>query len=547
MPGVRDTLRVFADSRPSLRDLWASRTGTFDRTHCILPSDAVTGSSVTVTVQTWDEYERRHPFEGTLAVDATDPDATHPDAVEFTAADGGLVRGPVSFSTPGVHYLTLTHEPSGRRWVSNPVRVHDTEPAERTYWGDIHLHSQVSDGAGTMAKGFRFGRDVMALDVCAYTDHDTMGFFIPPQWQRRRMHRRYFDEMKAVTEQFHEPDEFVTLFAYEWTKQPNMGGHVNVYFDGVEDAELFDSLARETHTYEQLWQRLRAWREERGRDVLTIPHHPAEEMYPFDFSNVDYDDELAPLVEVYSQWGSSERPEREGNRRPLAMGQGEVETPGHYAQDALELGYRVGLMAGADYHGPFPGHSPIHAPPHLPSWRDWREDGLGWGHIWRLWNERSYPGGLTAFRAPELTREAVFDALRSRTVYGTTQPDRILVEFAVDGVRVGEQDSEVRLTAPDAEREISVDVHGTAPLSQVTVVKNNEPWHVVEGTDDPDAPLDTYTCSTQVTDDAPVEGMAWDDERGTDADVYYLRVEQVGRGEHVGGAAWAGPLWVVAT
>lgn len=33
--------------------------------------------------------------------------------------------------------------------------------------------------------------------------------------------------------------------------------------------------------------------------------------------------------------------------------------------------------------------------------------------------------------------------------------------------------------------------------------------------------------------------MQWDDDRGTDADVYYLCVFQAD-----GGMAWAGPLWV---
>ena len=42
-----------------------------------------------------------------------------------------------------------------------------------------------------------------------------------------------------------------------------------------------------------------------------------------------------------------------------------------------------------------------------------------------------------------------------------------------------------------------------------------------------------------MTDDNPVTGMAWDDDRGSDADVYYLRVEQAD-----GGMAWAGPVWV---
>ncbi len=87
------------------------------------------------------------------------------------------------------------------------------------------------------------------------------------------------------------------------------------------------------------------------------------------------------LVEVYSQWGSSERPGREGNRRPIQMGHGETDSPGTYVQDALALDHRVGMLGSSDYHGPYPGHSLMHAKPHLPSLAEWRRDGVGWGHI----------------------------------------------------------------------------------------------------------------------------------------------------------------------
>ncbi|PSQ11386.1 hypothetical protein BRC93_05625 [Halobacteriales archaeon QS_5_70_15] len=167
-------------------------------------------------------------------------------------------------------------------------------------------------------------------------------------------------------EAHHESGRFVTLFGYEWTKQPNAGGHINCYFGTVADAPFFDSRHPESDTYEKLWARLDAWREETGEDVGTIPHHPAEAMYPFDFSATDYDD-LAPLVEIYSQWGSSEYPGREGNRKSTGgMAKGEV--------------------------------------------AEWIRDGIGWGNVRRMWDERSYPGGLTAFHAPERTREAVSGA-----------------------------------------------------------------------------------------------------------------------------------------
>ena len=538
-----ETVKVFAERRPSLDELWASRDPDFDRLHAVLPSTATVGEEVTLTLQAWDGYERLFPgIEGRIDVDATDPEFAGPESVRFPVDHAGVARTDLSFGTPGVHYLSFDYR--GRRFVSNPVRVSPAEPDRRVYWGDLHLHSILSDGTGSIETGMRFGRDVMALDVVAYTDHDTMGFFIPPQLQRRRMHRRYFDRMKSVVREFHDPGSFVTLFGYEWTKQPNVGGHINVYFDGVDDAELFDSIAAETNTYEALWDRLRRWREEGTGDVVTVPHHPAEAMYPFDFSSMEYDDDLAPLVEVYSQWGSSERSGAEGNRFPLAMGQGEVNEAGHYAQDALRLGYRVGLVASADYHGPHPGHSLIHADPHFPSLDEWLDDGLGWANIWRVWNEQSYPGGLQAFSAPELTREAIFEALRSRRTYGTTQPHRILVDFSIDGVSVGEQDSTVTVEDRETPREVEVSVAGTAPLLRVRVIKNNQVWRSEEGTADPDAPIDAFTTEVSWVDDDPVRGMQWDTERGTDADVYYVRVTQASAPDDYPGMAWAGPIWV---
>jgi len=549
-----ESVKVFAENNPSLGELARGRRRRFDDAECVLPSRVAVAESLSATVSVWDEYLRLLPdYDGTLALDSTDPEATHPDELDFGSTDEAVTElAGVAFETPGVQYLTLTDE-SGRRFASNPVQVFESEPDERLFWGDIHLHSQFSDGAGSMSKGFRFGRDVMDLDVVAYTDHDTMGFFIPPKLQRRRMHRRYFENMKTVTKRFHDPGEFVTLFGYEWTKQPNMGGHINVYFEGVDEAELFDSLDVDTNRYEKLFRRLQEWREETGNEVLAIPHHPAEAMYPLDFSAMEYDDDIAPLVEVYSQWGSSELPGDEGNPKPVRMGQGEMGDPGHYVQDAHRLGYRVGMMGSSDFHAPRPGRSHIHLPPHLPSLSDIWEDGVGWGHIWRVWDEGSYPGGLTGFYAEDLSRESIFESLRSRRVYATSQPHRILAEFAVDGTAVGEDDSTV---VADGDRTVEWLVAGTAPIERVTIVKNNADWHVVGGTTDEAAGLDAYTEAGEVTDDEPVTGMSWDadgtsatgsqaadmpggEPRGSDADVYYLRVEQADDG-----MAWAGPVWV---
>lgn len=531
----------FTSRRPPLETLLDNRTARFEQAHVVLPADAVAGNPVDATIQVWDQCERLYgDFDGGFDVETTDPEADAPERIRFPAGHGGVASlSNVTFETPGIQYLTLSR--AGERYVSSPVRVSPEEPDERLYWGDVHLHSQFSDGCGSMADGLRFGRDVMDLDVVAYADHDTMGFFVPPRLQRRRMRQRYFDRMKRTVSAFHEEGEYVTLFAYEWTKQPTMGGHVNVYFDGVAAAELFDSMADDSDTYEKLFDRLREFNADHETQALAVPHHTAESSYPFDFASTDYDDEIAPLVEVYSQWGASERSGREGNGHPILMGSGEMDEPGYYVQDALAMGYRLGLTASSDYHGPHPGHSLIHADPHLPRPGELADQGLGWGLIWRAWNESSYPGGLQAVYADDLTREAVFESMRTRSVYGTSQPHRIRVDFRIDGVRFGQHDSTVALDAPDQSREVSAEVAGTAPIERLTVLKNNDPWHRYAGTDDPTADLETFTVETSRTDADPVTGMDWDGEQGADADVYYLRVRQAD-----GGMAWAGPIWVEA-
>jgi len=135
-----------------------------------------------------------------------------------------------------------------------------------------------------------------------------------------------------------------------------------------------------------------------------------------------------------------------------------------------------------------------------------------------------------------------------RLVYVTTQSHRFLLDFRVNGTDVIEQTDAVLVVVdtPETEREITVDVAGTEPIERVSVGKNNTTWRRIDGTDDPDAGLDTSTASGAWTDDAPISGMSWDDRRGTDGDVYTVRVRQTSANRYPG-MALMGPLWVEST
>ena len=81
-----------------------------------------------------------------------------------------------------------------------------------------------------------------------------------------------------------------------------------------------------------------------------------------------------------------------------------------------------------------------------------------------------YREGLAAVLAPELTREAIFDALKKRRTYAVTGA-RIELDFRINGHRIGE------ILPYTPQREILVSVSGWDDIASVEVLKNNAVIH----------------------------------------------------------------------
>ena len=221
----------------------------------------------------------------------------------------------------------------------------------------------------------------------------------------------------------------------------------------------------------------------RGRDdIISIPHH-TKSWTNWDF----YDQELECLVEVYSCWGSGVE-----HQDPLWY---KSEKPGSGVFNALARGYRFGFIGCGDSHAGTPGRS-------YPQDRQW------------CVHQKS---GFTCVYAPELSREAIFDALKARQVYATTGA-RMILEFSVDDVMMG---GEVDMADPSAERIIRIHAIGTDTISHLKIVKNNEPLFVREvGRDE-----EYFEYR-----DASV---------ARDGDFYYVRVVQADEE-----TAWSSPVWL---
>jgi hypothetical protein len=103
-------------------------------------------------------------------------------------------------------------------------------------------------------------------------------------------------------------------------------------------------------------------------------------------------------------------------------------------QRALDLGHVVGFIASSDGHDSFPG---------------------------------AYNRGLAAIYAPELTREALWDALWQRRTYAVTG-DRIRLDFLLNGHPMGR----VASAAAWQPRQMKIEVDGWDCLDTVEIIKN---------------------------------------------------------------------------
>jgi len=193
----------------------------------------------------------------------------------------------------------------------------------------------------------------------------------------------------------------------------------------------------------------------------------------------EHDPELQRLFEIYSMWGGSETPDD-----TCAFNSVSKYNPGGMSFiEALNYGYKMGVVAGGDNHDSVPGFTKA-------------------TDLWRKGRMSRRPG-LTAVLVKEKTREALF---------GTTG-DRIILEFEIDGHLMG---SEIVSDRPL----IKAKAIGQKRIRKLHLIKNGLPIFVVNG------PKKVVT-------------LKYEDNYLKLPSSYYIRVEQ-----EDGEKAWSSPIWV---
>lgn len=395
-----------------------------------IPTIARPGERIPVVIAGLDaQGNRGASLLGSLRLLDAAPVLALPERIEFTADDGGVKRIEGMVMAAGTVRLRV-EGPDGLEGRSNPMDA--TLVGPRILWGDLHGHSNLSDGTGTPEDYFRYARDVAALDVVALTDHDHWGILALDD------HPKLWERIQQAVRDFHDPGHFVTLHGYEWTSW--IYGHRHVLFF-EDEATLWSSLDPATDTPRKLWKALD------GSPALTFAHHSAGGPIPTDW-RIPPDPRFEPVTEVVSVHGSSEAMDSPGRIYDAL--------PGNFVRDALDMGYKLGFIGSGDSHDGHPGLAHLAAP----------------------------QAGLAAIISEERTRAGVLAALRARRVYATNGP-RILLRVALGAHPMG---STITVEPGQSIDEVLiVRVLGTAPLKHVDLIRSGELVDGVEG----DESLDT--------------------------------------------------------
>ena len=319
------------------------------------------------------------------------------------------------------------HDSAGRLLcVSNPLRIVSEAPLLH-YWADLHGQSEETIGTNSARELIEFARDRAFLDAMSHQGNDFQ--ITTPFWEH----------LNQLTAEYNQNGRFVIYPGYEWSGNTGLGGDRNVMFmnEGRQihrsSHALIDDLSdvsTDANTAIDLFNALKT------EDAVVFAHIGGR----YADIKLAHDVRIERAVEVHSDWGTFE----------------------WLIQDALEQGYRIGILANSD------GHKGRHGASHPGA---------------SLFG--AY-GGLSCLLATELTRSALFEALRKRHHYATTgcrmfldlraRFDQDAKLFADDPNMGPTSTTQVRtammgdiLESADTHVELDLEVIGSVPIERIEI------------------------------------------------------------------------------
>jgi hypothetical protein len=395
------------------------------RFKAILPSLAVAGEPFRLAVVAEDIWGNPTAIDRTLKLVCLASIRNLPATIGKNP--GPLVLDNLVADAAGAVELSLLDESGTEVARANPMRV-VTSARLRRYWGDLHAQSGETVGTNPARSYFAYARDKAFVDMVGHQGNDF------------QITDAFWQELNRLTAEFDVPGRFVCVPGYEWSGNTGMGGDRNIFYRR-EGRPIFrssrilvdgqDPSNADCYTAKDLFDAIA------GEDAVVIAHVGGR----YADITMAHDGRLERAVEVHSTWGTFE----------------------WLLHDAFDKGFRVGVVCHSDDHKGRPGAT--------------RPGASTFGAI----------GGLSCYLMPELTRDALFAALRARRHYGTTgtrlnidlagQFDALVTRFADDPQLGAAPQENVRealmgdiIRPGTTPMRLAAQVTGTAPIERVDVL-----------------------------------------------------------------------------
>ena len=360
-----------------------------------------------------------------LVLAASRPIRNLPATIAVKPGEGPRVLKNLIVDAVGDLNLAVTTDGGETLADANPMQVVQSAPL-RCYWGDLHGQSGETVGMGSADAYFRYARDKAFVDIVGHQGNDF------------QITDAFWQELNRLTAEFNVEGRFVCVPGYEWSGNTGMGGDRNVFYrrEGRPIRRSSHILVEGQASTDAIFTADKLFHSLKGEDAVVIAHVGGR------YADIRYahDERLETSVEVHSTWGTFE----------------------WLLHDAFGQGYRVGVVCHSDDHKGRPGATTPGA--------------STFGAI----------GGLTCYLMPELTRDALFTALRRRRHYGTTGTRLVLdlrgtfaepvtlfpedPQIAAQGQAVSEALMGDIVRPGSVPMRLAVDVVGTALIERVDVL-----------------------------------------------------------------------------
>ncbi|WP_347710815.1 DUF3604 domain-containing protein [Geotalea sp. SG265] len=368
---------------------------------------------------------------GSFRLESSVPVKGLPEVVTVAAGTYAISIKGLEVGEPCDLKITVRDDAGAVLCVSNSLRI--VEQAELLpFWADLHGQSEETIGTNSARQLIEFARDRAFLDAMSHQGNDF------------QITNDFWQELNRLTAEYNRDGEFITFPGYEWSGNTGLGGDRNILFRH-ENRQIHRShhacledlsdVGSDAATAADLFRELQ------HEDCIVFAHVGGR----YADLGTAHNAQLERSVEVHSDWGTFE----------------------WLLEDAFSLGHRVGIVANSD------GHKGRHGASHPGA---------------SLFG--AY-GGLTCLLAKELTRDALFEALRQRHHYATTGcraflqarirfngPAGLYGEDPVAGgsiiapVLQAQMGDIVSTTAPEVTLEI--DFVGSAPVERVEIRNGTE-------------------------------------------------------------------------